>query len=262
MSSAHLPNGCSSRHRRTDGVGENPEPLAIVATVTHRRAMTIDIDFEGIGRAGRRPRSIAGSRCRTSPSLCAIRCSVGRISRTARAPSRPITVRAPGGLLWLTPRYPAACGARGVVGYRASTRSCRRWPRWFRTGDRRLRGRALSARRRRHEGRSFVLNEMVVGTWGRAPGKDGIEGISNPAANLSNQPVEMIETDDARRGAALRPRDLIPADRGSFVAASPSSASSASSPPRALRAARRSARPSASVSRAAGDRCAVVRIFS
>ena len=46
-----------------------------------------------------------------------------------------------------------------------------------------------------HNGRSFVLNEMVVGTWGARAGKDGIEGISNPAANLSNQPIEMIETD-------------------------------------------------------------------
>ena len=46
-----------------------------------------------------------------------------------------------------------------------------------------------------HEGKPFVLNEMVVGTWGARAGKDGIEGISNPAANLSNQPIEMVETD-------------------------------------------------------------------
>src|SRR5690606_28733572 len=46
-----------------------------------------------------------------------------------------------------------------------------------------------------YKGRPFVLNEMIVGTWGARAGKDGIEGISNPAANLSNQPVEMIETD-------------------------------------------------------------------
>ena len=46
-----------------------------------------------------------------------------------------------------------------------------------------------------HRGRPFVLNEMMVGTWGARADKDGIEGISNPAANLSNQPIEMIEAE-------------------------------------------------------------------
>ena len=46
-----------------------------------------------------------------------------------------------------------------------------------------------------HRGRPFVLNEMMVGTWGARHDKDGIEGISNPAANLSNQPIEMIEAE-------------------------------------------------------------------
>jgi N-methylhydantoinase B len=40
-----------------------------------------------------------------------------------------------------------------------------------------------------------VLNEMLVGTWGARAGRDGIEGISNPAANISNQPIEMIEAE-------------------------------------------------------------------
>jgi len=40
-----------------------------------------------------------------------------------------------------------------------------------------------------------VLTEVMVGTWGARAGKDGVEGISNPAANLSNQPVELIEAE-------------------------------------------------------------------
>ncbi|MEO6624246.1 MAG: hydantoinase B/oxoprolinase family protein, partial [Burkholderiaceae bacterium] len=40
-----------------------------------------------------------------------------------------------------------------------------------------------------------VVTEVMVGTWGARAGKDGVEGISNPAANLSNQPVELIEAE-------------------------------------------------------------------
>jgi N-methylhydantoinase B len=35
----------------------------------------------------------------------------------------------------------------------------------------------------------------MVGTWGSRAELDGIEGISNPAANLSNNPVELIEAE-------------------------------------------------------------------
>jgi N-methylhydantoinase B len=35
----------------------------------------------------------------------------------------------------------------------------------------------------------------MVGTWGARASLDGVEGISNPAANLSNNPVELIEAE-------------------------------------------------------------------
>jgi N-methylhydantoinase B len=46
-----------------------------------------------------------------------------------------------------------------------------------------------------YRGNPFVLTEVMVGTWGARATLDGVEGISNPAANLSNQPVEIIETE-------------------------------------------------------------------
>ena len=45
------------------------------------------------------------------------------------------------------------------------------------------------------DGRPFVMTEVIVGTWGARAAKDGLEGVSNPLANLSNQPVELVETD-------------------------------------------------------------------
>jgi N-methylhydantoinase B len=47
----------------------------------------------------------------------------------------------------------------------------------------------------RQNGKPFVLTEVMVGTWGARYSLDGVEGISNPAANLSNNPVELIEAE-------------------------------------------------------------------
>lgn len=189
-----LPNGVYRATDYIDGVGENPEPLAIVATVTIADD-TIDIDFEGT--AGQVAASInCPISLPESASFCAIRCLSQQDIPNCEGYLRPITVRAPEGCL-VNPRYPAACGARGVVGYRVFDAIMQALAQVV--PERAIGGSEggpyLLAAGGTHEGRSFVLNEMVVGTWGARAGKDGIEGISNPAANLSNQPVEMIETD-------------------------------------------------------------------
>src|SRR5262249_59679160 len=44
-------------------------------------------------------------------------------------------------------------------------------------------------------GRAFGTTEVIVGTWGARAGRDGLEGVSNPLANLSNHPVELLEAD-------------------------------------------------------------------
>jgi N-methylhydantoinase B len=36
---------------------------------------------------------------------------------------------------------------------------------------------------------------VLVGTWGARSARDGLEGVSNPLANLANQPVELLEAD-------------------------------------------------------------------
>ncbi len=189
-----LPNGVYRATDYIDGVGENPEPLAIVVTVTVADD-TIDIDFDGT--AGQVAASInCPISLPESASFCAIRCLSQQDIPNCEGYLRPITVRAPEGCL-VNPRYPAACGARGVVGYRVFDAIMQALAQVV--PERAIGGSEggpyLLAAGGTHEGRSFVLNEMVVGTWGARAGKDGIEGISNPAANLSNQPVEMIETD-------------------------------------------------------------------
>lgn len=189
-----LPNGVYRATDYIDGVGENPQPLPIVATVTVADD-TIDIDFTGTA-----DQVAASINCPISlpesASFCAIRCLSQQDIPNCEGYLRPITVRAPEGCL-VNPRYPAACGARGVVGYRVFDAIMQALAQIV--PERAIGGSEggpyLLAAGGTHEGRPFVLNEMVVGTWGARAGKDGIEGISNPAANLSNQPVEMIEAD-------------------------------------------------------------------
>lgn len=189
-----LPNGVYRATDYIDGVGENPEPLPIVATVTVAED-TIDIDFTGTA-----DQVAASINCPISlpesAAFCAIRCLSQQDIPNCEGYLRPIAVRAPEGCL-VNPRYPAACGARGVVGYRVFDAIMQALAQIV--PERAMGGSEggpyLLAAGGMHEGRPFVLNEMVVGTWGARAGKDGIEGISNPAANLSNQPVEMIEAD-------------------------------------------------------------------
>jgi N-methylhydantoinase B len=109
---------------------------------------------------------------------------------------RPVRIRAPRGTI-LNPDEPAACAARGVMGYRVfdviMAALAQVVPeRVVAAGEG---GPTLFSCGGWHEGRPFVLTEVMVGTWGARAGRDGVEGISNPAANLSNQPAELIEAE-------------------------------------------------------------------
>ncbi len=177
-----------------DGFGDSPEPLPISVEI-RIAGEEIHLDFSGSA-----PQVPAALNCPiamvNSASYCAIRCLAQQEIPNCEGYMRPITVSAPQGTI-VNPVLPAACGARGVIGYRvfdaimaalapvSPTRviaACEGGPTLFSIGG-------------YHDGRPFVLTEVMVGSWGARAQKDGIEGISNPAANLSNQPVELIESE-------------------------------------------------------------------
>ena len=189
-----LPNGVYVAEDFLDGLGEHPEPIRIRATVTVLDD-TLDIDFVGtsdqVSASINCPISLP-----ESAAFTAIRCLARRDIPNCDGYLKPITVSAPEGSL-LNPVYPAACGARGVVGYRVFDTIMRALAQVV--PERAIAGSEggpyLMAAGGQFRGRQFVLNEMLVGTWGARADRDGIEGISNPAANLSNQPIEMIEAE-------------------------------------------------------------------
>jgi N-methylhydantoinase B len=189
---ATIPDGRYEFEDFIDGVGEQPQPLAI-RVVLKVRDDSLEIDFSGTSK-----QIAAGINCPIamvhSAAYCAIRCLAEEDIPNCDGFMRPVQILAPEGTI-VNPLPPAACGARGVIGYRVFDAimgaMAKIVPERVIAGGEG--GPSLFAAGGWHEGRPFVLTEVMVGTWGARANIDGIEGISNPAANLSNQPVELIE---------------------------------------------------------------------
>jgi N-methylhydantoinase B len=189
-----IPDGRYSFVDWVDGVGDHPEPLKIAVEIVVA-GDEITVDF-----AGTSSQVQAAINCPiamvNSSTYCAIRCLTNIEIPNCEGYMRPVTIRAPRGSI-LNPNHPAACAARGVMGYRVFDAIMGAFAgiapeRVIAGGEG---GPTLFAIGGQHEGRPFVLTEVMVGTWGARAAQDGVEGISNPAANLSNNPIELIEAE-------------------------------------------------------------------
>ena len=191
---AALPDGVYAFEDFIDGFGDEPEPLRIAVELTVR-GDEVWVDLEGTA-----PQVAAGLNCPVgmvnAGVYCAFRGIASREIPNAGGYMRPIHINAPVGTI-VNPVLPAACGARGVVGYRvydavmgALTQVVP--DKVVAPGEG---GPTLIAIGGYQDGSPFVLTEVLVGCWGARAGRDGLEGVSNPLANLSNQPVELVESD-------------------------------------------------------------------
>jgi N-methylhydantoinase B len=189
-----LPDGTFSYEDWIDGVGEEPEPLRIAVELTVRGSEAW-VDFTGTA-----PQVAAGLNCPVgmvnAGVYCAFRGIAARDIPNAEGYMWPIHITAPEATI-VNPVLPAACGARGVVGYRVYDAVMGALAqlvpeRVIAPGEG---GPSLIAIGGYDRGRPFVLAEVIVGCWGARASRDGMEGVSNPLANLSNQPVEMVESD-------------------------------------------------------------------
>jgi N-methylhydantoinase B len=191
---AAIPDGCYAFEDFVDGLGDQPVPLKIAVQITVA-GDSITVDF-----AGTSAQVPAAVNCPipmvNSATYCAIRCLANIEIPNCEGYMRPVKVTAPVGTI-LNPEHPAACAARGVMGYRVFETIMGAFAqiapeRVQAAGEG---GPTLFAIGGRHAGRPFVLTEVMVGTWGARCELDGVEGISNPAANLSNNPIELIEAE-------------------------------------------------------------------
>ncbi len=192
---AKLPDGIHAFTDYIDGVGDHPVPIPICVRV-EIAGDEVTIDFEGTA-----PQIDASVNCPVGMVRAACYCAIRGIVR-AEMPNCegymvPIQVLAPEGTV-VNPVLPAACGARGVIGYRVYDAIMGALApivpeRVLAAGEG---GPTLIAFGGYDEKRRpFGTTEVLVGTWGARATRDGLEGVSNPLANLGNQPVELLEAD-------------------------------------------------------------------
>jgi N-methylhydantoinase B len=114
---------------------------------------------------------------------------------------RAILVKAPAGSL-VNPNPPAAVAARGISGFRlidamfgALAQAIPERVRAAGEGG----TTSYSFGCYDTDGRFSLFREAVMGAWGGGYRRDGIDGIANGAANISNAPIEMVENQAAIR---------------------------------------------------------------
>lgn len=191
---AALPDGRYAFVDFVDGVGERPEPLRIQVE------LEIAGDEISIDLTGTSPQIEASLNCPVGMVYAGCYCAIRGVTRSEMPNCEgymiPIRIHAPEGTI-VNPVLPASCGARGVIGYRVYDAvmgalaqvvpervlaACEGGPTLISWGG-------------YENGRAFGTTEVIVGTWGARADLDGVEGISNPLANLSNHPVELLEAD-------------------------------------------------------------------
>jgi len=190
-----LPDGSYEFTDFIDGFGEDPEPIPF------RVKITVKGDEATVDWTGSSPQ-VKGAINAPGPFIysatyVALRCLVRADIPNSEGYMRPIKVIAPLGTIF-NPRFPAAANARGITGFRAvdailgalSKIIPERIPAAGEGGG------TNPSIGGMWKGEPFVFTEGVLGSWGGRPDRDGVDGLSNLAANQSNQPIELIESDN------------------------------------------------------------------
>lgn len=187
-----MPDGVYQFTDYIDGLGEDPEPIRIQVALTIC-GETMIVDFEGT--SGQVKAGINSPLPFTkSAAYVAIRCVLGADLPNNSGCFRPIVIRAPKGTI-VNPRDHAACAVRGITGFRITDAvlgalahvAPDRIPADGEGGS------SLITIGGYHDHEPFVYVESMMGTWGGRPNRDGCDGAPHPAANQTNQPIEMIE---------------------------------------------------------------------
>jgi len=189
-----LPDGTYSFEDFIDGFGENPKPIRFCVQVkVHGDEVTVD----WTGTSEQVPAAInAPGPFIRSATYVAFRCLVNERIPNTVGYMRPITVVAPKGSI-VNPNFPAACNARGIVGFRAidtlmgALAQVAR-DRVYAAGEGGATNMSIGGI---HDGSPYVFTETILGSWGGRPTQDGLDGAANLAANQSNQPIETLEAD-------------------------------------------------------------------
>lgn len=187
------PNGVYTRTDYIDDDGIHPEPIPICVTIA------IEDDSVLLDFTGSSPQIPASLNCTRSFMKAGVYCAMRSLMRADIPVNdgffRPITATAPPGTI-TNCVLPAATATRGLTGFRIidaifGALSDALPDRVPAASDGGLTIVGVGGYNKRRE--PFVLVELLSGSWGGRPDREGIEGMPNLAANISNIPVEMIE---------------------------------------------------------------------
>jgi N-methylhydantoinase B len=206
-----LPKGSYSFTSHIDGDSIESGPVVFQVTVTIEDERII-ADF-----AGSSPQVKAGINSPLPFSQSAVYGALRLVMDPAIPNSagyfRTIEVRAPEGSI-VNPRLPAACGARGITGFRIMDTVLGalaqavpdRVPADGEGGNTIL---SLGGYGPKEE--PWVYVDLVAGARGGGPRADGCEGVPHPASNIANTPVEIVEVEAPVR---IERYELIPDSGG------------------------------------------------
>lgn len=175
-----------------DGLGETPEPIRFQVKITISGE---EIDIDWTGTSPQVKGAINGPMPATkSMAYVGIRAAIDVEIPGFAGFMRPIRVSAPPGTI-VNPVLPAACAARGII--------CFRMLDTLLGALNKIDGSQIPALGEGgpsvvsfsgwRDGKAWLITDGILGSWGGRSAIDGVEGISNPGVNLSNQPIELIE---------------------------------------------------------------------
>ena len=180
-------------HLDDDGVHfETPVPIQVAIEI---RGNSLSVDFAGSAS------QVAGAiNCTLSFAKSAVYFAV-RAVMDADVPNnagfvRPITVKAEPGTI-VNVRSPGAVAARGVTGFRvidalfgALAEAVPERVRAAGEGG----TTSYSIAGQDAQGHYRMFREAIMGNWGGGFGHDGLDGAANPACNIGNAPIEVVES--------------------------------------------------------------------
>lgn len=187
-----MPDGVYRFTDHIDGIGSDPQPVTLTAKITIA-GNRIAVDWDGTSA------QVDGGINSPFPfskacAYAAIRSVMSSDIPNCHGYTRAIEVLAPEGTI-VRPRSPAACGARGITGYRqidclfgALAQALPDKVAADSSG-----GSTLPTISMYVDGKARIFCETLMGTGGGTLLHDGQEGVAHIGANQSNVPVEMIE---------------------------------------------------------------------
>lgn len=175
-----------------DGFSDEPIPIQVALTVHED---SVSVDYAGSGSQVRSALNSTKSYTNSCTYL-SVRCALKGDIPNNEGVFRCIEVTAPEGSV-LNPLLPGACAARALTGYRVMDAMFGalaqvvpdRMPAAGEGGNT-----VVCIGGYQDNRRPFIIVDMLCGAWGGRPDQDGIDAITNPSQNLSNSPVEVLES--------------------------------------------------------------------